>query len=155
MIIIIIVLTRNQMCGTSSVAYFWTGLPSWVFVSSVLSWTPFHCLWRLDWSLPGSERVSHRSTSTVWACPSPVLAYQTPTCPPSHSPHPPTCPLPQHGALTVLSCSIYFWAKISSGILLRFLMWIVFALQPGSLKQDGGTMRPDWMLVVLVLMVLM
>ena len=39
----------------------------------VFIWTPSHCQLRANQSLAGSERVSHRSTSTVWACPSPVF----------------------------------------------------------------------------------
>lgn len=44
--------------------------------------TPSHCQKRWDCSLPGSEGVSHRSMSTVWACPSPLLISQT-QCAPS------------------------------------------------------------------------
>lgn len=48
--------------------------------------TPSHCQKRCDWSLPGSERVSHRSMSTVWACPSPLLISPT-QCPPAPHSH--------------------------------------------------------------------
>lgn len=107
--IIVIVLTRrhsNVQWRTSSVAYSWTGFTMLSFVSSVFLWAPSHCQWRSDCSLPGSERVSHRSTSTVWACPSPVLIYQTQSPLPPLLLHPPAWYLPRGAALSVLSCGV-------------------------------------------------
>lgn len=65
----------------------------------VFLWTPSHCQLRANESLAGSERVSHRSTSTVWACPSPVFIKHNYLLPPALPfppllPHPPTCYLP-------------------------------------------------------------
>lgn len=67
------------------------------FLSSVSSETPSYCQRRYSQRLSGSKRVSQREKSTVWACPSPVLIYQTlPSSPP---PQPPTWHLPLSEAL--------------------------------------------------------
>lgn len=93
-------------------------------------WTPSHCQERWDCSLPVSERVSHRSTSTVWACPSPVLIYQTQCLPTPLLSFPPSS----------LSSHLFPW-----GAVLGFMYWVSFAEPCGPCCGILLTSQhPDW-----------